>query len=77
MLLKEDLKMYLITAKVEDINTVEGRYKNVLIAEKHKRRLEKKYPGTDFEIKQANKKDKGFNDYYTIVDHLKRKGEKK
>ena len=69
--------MYSITAKVGNIKTTEGCYKNKLIAERHKRRLEKKYPGTDFEIKQANKKDKGFNDYYTIVDHLKRKGEKK
>ena len=69
--------MYSITAKVKNIKTIEGNYKNIKIAERHKRRLEKKYPGTDFEIKQANKKDKGFNDYYKIVDHLKRKGEKK
>lgn len=50
--------MYLITAEVKGINTVEGSYKNKLIAERHKRRLEKKYPSTTFKIEQINKKDK-------------------
>lgn len=50
--------MYLITAKVEGIKTIEGSYKNSLIAERHKRRLEKKYPSTTFKIEQVNKKDK-------------------
>lgn len=58
--------MYLITAKVEDINTKEGRYKNILIAEKHKRRLEKKYPGTTFKIERTSKEEDSFNDFYAV-----------
>ena len=47
--------MYLITAKVNNIKTIEGTYKNSLIAERHKRRLEKKYTGTNFKIERINK----------------------
>jgi len=50
--------MYSITTKVKNIRTVEGCYKNIRIAERHRRRLEKKYPGTDFKIDRVNKKDK-------------------
>lgn len=58
--------MFAITAKVADIETTEGNYKNILIAEKHKRRLEKRYPGTKFEIERVNKRETALNDYYPI-----------
>lgn len=50
--------MYAITAKVKNIETIEGNYKNIKIAERHLRRLEKKYTGTTFKIDRVNKKDK-------------------
>ena len=50
--------MYLITAEVNNMRTVEGSYKNVLIAERHKRRLEKRYTETSFKINKVNKKNK-------------------
>jgi len=50
--------MYRITAKVQNIETVEGSYKNITVAERHCRRLEKKYPSTDFQIDRVNKRDK-------------------
>lgn len=60
--------MYAITAKVKDINTVEGNYKNKLIAERHKRRLEKKYPGTIFKIKRIDKRDTdSFKTFYPVT----------
>lgn len=65
--------MYSITARVEGIETVEGNYKNKLIAEKHKRRLEKKYLGTVFKIEQVNKRARKRDDFYAVV---KRLGEK-
>ena len=68
--------MYAITAKVEDINTTEGSYKNILIAERHKRRLEKRYPGTKFEIERVNKEDKKLSSYYTIVKLYEKEGGK-
>ncbi|MBA7599681.1 hypothetical protein ES703_06718 [subsurface metagenome] len=65
--------MYAITARVKGINTVEGNYKNKLIAEGHKRRLEKKYPGTVFKIEQVDKKDKdNFKTYYAVIGHIER-----
>ena len=50
--------MYAITAKVKNIETIEGNYKNIKIAERHLRRLEKKYTGTTFKIDRVNKKTK-------------------
>jgi len=50
--------MYAITAKVKNIETIEGNYKNIKIAERHLRRLEKKYTGTTFRIDKVNKKEK-------------------
>jgi len=50
--------MYAITARVKDIEIIEGNYKNIKIAERHLRRLEKKYTGTTFKIDRVNKKDK-------------------
>ena len=65
--------MYSITAKVKGISTVEGNYKNKLIAERHKRRLEKKYPGTAFKIELVAKKDKdNFKTYYAVKGHIER-----
>ncbi len=60
--------MYVITAKVKDINTTEGNYKNILIAERHKRRLEKKYPGTTFKIERVDKRDTdSFKTFYPVT----------
>ena len=50
--------MYAIMARVKGIESREGCYKNIVVAEKHKRRLEKKYTSTAFKISQLNKKDK-------------------
>jgi len=50
--------MYPITAKVNNIEAIEGNYKNIKIAERHLRRLEKKYTSTTFKIDRVNKKDK-------------------
>jgi len=47
--------MFAITAKVLDIETTAGSYRNRLIAERHKRKLEKKYPGTTFKLKRIDK----------------------
>ena len=59
--------MYAITAKVKDIQTTEGNYKNILIAEKHKRRLEKRYPGTNFKIKRIDKTEPRWNAFYAVI----------
>lgn len=65
--------MYSITAILKGINTVEGNYKNKLIAERHKRRLEKKYPGTVFKIEPVAKEDKdSFKTYYAVKGHIER-----
>lgn len=64
--------MYSITAKVKGINAVEGSYKNKLVAERHKRRLEKKYPGTVFKIEQVDKRNTQLNTYYAVMGHIKR-----
>ena len=77
--------MYAIKAKIKDIKTTEGSYikttegsyKNILIAEKHKRRLEKRYPGTIFRIERASKKDNSFNDFYAVEKIFGRKEEAK
>lgn len=69
--------MFLIIAKVKDINTKEGRYKNILIAERHKRRLEKKYPGTTFKIERISKEENSFNDFYAVEKIFGRKEEAK
>jgi len=50
--------MYAITAEVKNIKTNEGNYKNKLIAERHKRRLEKRYPGITFKVNRINKKER-------------------
>ena len=68
--------MFAITAKVKDTNTTEGSYKNILIAERHKRRLEKRYPGTRFVIERINKEDKKLNSYYPVLELCEKKGGK-
>ena len=68
--------MYAITAKVKDVNTTEGRYKNILIAKRHKRRLEKRYPGTRFVIERVDKDEFTFNSYYAVVRKYEREGGK-
>lgn len=47
--------MWAIIFKVNNINGTEGRYKNVEIARRHLRRLQKRYTGTNFNLKQVNK----------------------
>lgn len=58
--------MFRIIAKVKGFETTEGNYKNQLIAEKHKRRLEKKYSGTTFKIEQIDKTARKFNNFYPL-----------
>jgi len=65
--------MFTITAKVKDIKTTEGNYKNKLIAKRHKRRLEKRYPGTKFKIRRVDKDEKGIKDFHAIEKLSKRK----
>lgn len=48
--------MWLIIFKVNNTSGTEGRYKNVEIAKRHLRRLQKRYIGTQFDLKQVNKK---------------------
>lgn len=66
--------MYSITARVKGIHTVEGNYKNKLVAERRKRRLEKKYPGTIFKIEQVDKRNTQLNTYYAVIGHIERGG---
>ena len=48
--------MWLIVFKVNNNIGTEGRYKNILVARRHLRKLQKRYTGTRFDLKQANKK---------------------
>jgi len=65
--------MYAITAKLKNIKTTEGNYKNILIAERHKRRLEKKYPGTIFKIEPVAKENRdNFKIFYAVKGHIER-----
>ena len=48
--------MWLIIFKVNNTKGTEGRYKNILIARRHLRKLQKRYTETDFDLKQVNKK---------------------
>lgn len=67
--------MFIIKAKVKDMNTTEGSYKNILIAERHKRRLEKKYPGTTFKIERIDKREPTFNNFRPLFKLYKEEGE--
>ena len=70
--------MYAITVKLKGISekpfdTIEGNYKNKLIAERHLRRLQKKYPGTTFKIEPIAKENKdNFKTYYAVKGHIER-----
>ena len=48
--------MWMIIFKVNKITGMEGKYKNIEIARRHLRRLQKRYLGTQFNLKQFNKK---------------------
>ena len=48
--------MWVIVFKVNKITGTEGKYKNILIARRHLRRLQKRYSETQFNLKQFNKK---------------------
>jgi len=48
--------MWMIIFKVNKITGEEGKYKNILIARRHLRRLQKRYLGTQFNLKQFNNK---------------------
>ena len=50
--------MWMIIFKVNNHNGTEGKYKNILIARRHLRKLQKRYIGTHFDLKQVNKKTK-------------------
>jgi len=65
--------MYSVTAKLKDIDTTEGCYKNKLIAERHKRRLEKKYPNITFKLERIHKEDRPWlNAFYAVKGHIER-----
>ena len=68
--------MFTIIAKVADIKTTEGNYKNQLIAKRHKRRLEKRYPETKFKIRRIDKDKKEIKDFHAIEKLSKRKEER-
>jgi len=48
-------KMWMIVFKVNKITGTEGKYKNILIARRHLRRLQKRYLGTQFNIRRLKK----------------------
>ena len=48
--------MWMIVFKVNKITGMEGKYKNILIAKRHLRKLQKRYINTNFDLKQINKK---------------------
>ena len=48
--------MWLIVFRVNNTSGTEGRYKNILVARRHLRKLQKRYTGTNFDLKQINKK---------------------
>jgi len=50
--------MWLIIFNVNNTSGTEGRYKNILIARRHLRKLQKRYTETNFNLKQVNKKAK-------------------
>lgn len=65
--------MYAITAKLKGIETTEGNYKNKLVAEKHKKRLEKKNKGITFKIERTAKTNKNtFNTFKAVKGHIQR-----
>lgn len=51
--------MWAVVFRVNDIAGTERRYKNIEIARKHLRRLQKRYSETKFNLKQVNRKLKG------------------
>lgn len=65
--------MFTITATLKGIETTEGNYKNKLIAEKHKRRLEKRNEGITFELKRTEKTNKDtWNTFEAVKGHIER-----
>ncbi|MBA7561168.1 hypothetical protein ES708_02803 [subsurface metagenome] len=50
--------MWAIIFKINNHTGTEGKYKNILIARRHLRKLQKRYIGTNFNLKQVNKKTK-------------------
>lgn len=48
--------MWAIIFNVDKIHGTEGRYKNIEIARRHLRRLQKRYIGTNFDLQQVNKR---------------------
>lgn len=47
--------MWAIIFKVSNNTGTEGRYKTVEVARRHLRKLQKRYIGTSFNLKQINK----------------------
>ena len=47
--------MWIIIFKVNNQTGTEGKYKNILIARRRLRRLQKRYTGTKFTISKSNK----------------------
>jgi len=65
--------MFSITAMLNGIKTTEGNYKNKTIAERNKRRLEKKNKGIVFKLRRMAKTDKNtFKTFKAIRGHIER-----
>jgi len=65
--------MFVITAELKGIHTTEGNYKNKQVAERHKRRLEKKNEGIVFKLERINKTEKNnFKTFQAVKGHIER-----
>lgn len=51
--------MWLIIFNAGQVSGTEGRYKTVLIARRHLRKLQRRYTETNFNLRKVNKKVKG------------------
>jgi len=65
--------LFTITAELKGIKTTEGNYKNKQIAEKHKRRLERKNPGIYFGLEKVDKINKNnIHVFKAVKGHIER-----
>lgn len=48
--------MWVIIFRVSNYTGTEGKYKNILIAKRHLRKLQKRYTGTNFTLIKSDKK---------------------
>lgn len=65
--------MFAVTATLKGIKTYGGNFKNKQIAEKQKRRLEKKNEGIIFKLERVNKEYKDpINTFKAVKGHIER-----